>query len=144
MKKLLPVLALSSVLAAPALAEGPRNLVTILTAAEPQTQLMAMVLTLNAVQQGAMAQVLLCGPAGDIALKDAPETATAGQPPRDVSPQGLMRMMMDQHNVKVEVCAIYLPGRGADASVLLDGVTPAAPDAMARSIIADNAVVMSF
>lgn len=144
MKKFLTASLLSLAAALPAAADDQRNLVTILTAPEPQTQLMAMVLTLNAVQQGATAQILLCGPAGDIALKDAPATATTGQPPRDVSPQGLMRMMMDQHNVKVEVCAIYLPGRSADASVLLDGVTPAAPDAAARAIIADDSVVMSF
>lgn len=144
MKKFLTASLLSLAAALPAAADDQRNLVTILTAPEPQTQLMAMVLTLNAVQQGATAQILLCGPAGDIALKDAPATATAGQPPRDASPQGLMRMIMDQHNVKVEVCAIYLPGRGADASVLLDGVAPAAPDAAARAIIADDSVVMSF
>lgn len=144
MKKFLSVCALSIAAALPAAADDQRNLVTILTAAEPQTQLMAMVLTLNAVQQGASAQILLCGPAGDIALQDAPESATAGQPPRDASPQGLMRMMMDQHNVKVEVCAIYLPGLGADASVLLDGVTAATPDAAARAILADDSVVMSF
>lgn len=47
---------------------------------------MTMVLTPYAVQQGATAQILLCGPAGDIALQDAPETATAGQSPRDASP----------------------------------------------------------
>lgn len=144
MKKFLTASLLSLAAALPAAAEDQRNLVTILTAPEPQTQLMAMVLTLNAVQQGATAQILLCGPAGDIALKEAPATATTGQPPRDASPQGLMRMMMEQHNVKVEVCAIYLPGRGADASVLLDGVAPAAPDAAARAIIAVNSVVMSF
>ena len=144
MKEFLTASFLSLAAALPAAAEDQRNLVTILTAPEPQTQLMAMVLTLNAVQQGATAQILLCGPAGDIALKEAPATATTGQPPRDASPQGLMRMMMEQHNVKVEVCAIYLPGRGADASVLLDGVAPAAPDAAARAIIAVNSVVMSF
>lgn len=144
MKKFLATSALCLVSALPAAADDQRHLVTILTAAEPQTQLMAMVLTLNAVQQGATAQILLCGPAGDIALNDAPATATAGQPPRDASPQGLMNMMMAQHNVKAEVCAIYLPGMGADASVLIDGVTPAAPDAAARAIIAENTVVMSF
>jgi hypothetical protein len=47
-------------------------MVTILTAPEPQTQLMTMVLTLGDVQQGATAQILLCGPAADIALKAAP------------------------------------------------------------------------
>ena len=144
MKKILTACALSLVAALPAAAQDDRHLVTILTAAEPQTQLMAMVLTLNAVQQGATAQILLCGPAGDIALQDAPETATAGQPPRDASPQGLMRMMMTEHDVTAEVCAIYLPSKGADAAVLLEGVTPAAPDAAARAILADNNVVMSF
>ncbi|HEV8036301.1 hypothetical protein [Yoonia sp.] len=144
MKKILTACALTLATALPATAQEGRHLVTIVTAAEPQTQLMAMVLTLNAVQQGATAQILLCGPAGDIALQDAPETATAGQPPRDASPQGLMRMMMAEHDVTAEVCAIYLPAKGADASVLLEGVTPAAPDAAARAILADNSVVMSF
>ncbi len=144
MKTVLSAFALSIAAALPAIADDQRNMVTILTAPEPQTQLMAMVLTLNAVQQGASAQILLCGPAADIALIDAPETATAGQPPRDASPQGLIRMMMEQHDVKVEVCAIYLPGLGTDASALIDGVTAAAPDAMAREIMAEDTVVMSF
>ncbi|GGE23968.1 hypothetical protein SAMN05421774_107213 [Gemmobacter megaterium] len=144
MKEFLTACALSMTVALPAMAEEQRHMVTVLTAPEPQTQLMAMVLTMNAVQKGATAQILLCGPAGDIALKAAPASATTGQPPRDASPQGLMRMMMDQHNVKVEVCAIYLPGKGADATILLDGVTPAAPDAAAAAIMADNSVVLSF
>lgn len=144
MKMLIAGSALALLTAMPAMAEDNPKVVTILTAPEPQTQLMAMVLTMNAVAKGADAQILLCGPAGDIALQDAPETATAGQPPRDASPQGLMRQMMDQNGVTVQVCAIYLPGRGEDASVLIDGVTAAAPDAMAAELIADNTVVLSF
>lgn len=131
-------------LAAPAMAEGPNKLVTILTAPEPQTQLMAMVLTMNAIAAGAEADMLLCGPAGDIALKDAPATATAGQPPRDASPQGLMKAMMEKNGLTVQVCAIYLPGKAADASILLEGVTPAAPDAMGAAIVAPGTTVMSF
>jgi len=127
-----------------ALAEGPNRLLTILTAPEPQTQLMAMVLTMNAIAAGAEAEVLLCGPAGDIALEEAPASATAGQPPKDASPQGLMSMMMAKNGLKVQVCAIYLPGKGADASVLLDGVTAAAPDAMGAAIVAPGTTVMSF
>ena len=123
---------------------APNKLITILTAAEPQTQLMAMVLTMNAVRAGARADILLCGPAGDIALKDAPASATAGQPPKDASPQGLMKLMIEQMGVTVQVCAIYLPGKGVDASVLLDGVTAAAPDAMGAAIVEANTTVMSF
>lgn len=125
-------------------ADEPNKLITILTAPEPQTQLMAMVLTMNAMAAGAKAEVLLCGPAGDIALKEAPETATAGQPPKGASPQGLMKMMMEKNGLKVQVCAIYLPGKGADATVLMDGVTAAAPDAMGAAIVGDDTTVMSF
>ncbi|MDP3404254.1 MAG: hypothetical protein Q8S03_06155 [Brevundimonas sp.] len=129
---------------APAHAVEPNRLITILTAPEPQTQLMAMVLTRNAIAAGATAEILLCGPAGDLALIDAPASATAGQPPRGASPQAMMLAMMRDHGVQVQVCAIYLPGRDADASVLLEGVTPAAPDAMGAAIVAPATTVMSF
>lgn len=142
--KILTTSTLAVVLATAAQADDPNKLITILTSPEPQTQLMAMVLTMNAMAAGSKAEVLLCGPAGDIALKEAPASATAGQPPRDASPQGLMRMMMDKQGLNVQVCAIYLPGKGADASVLIDGVTAAAPDAMGAAIVGDDTTVMSF
>jgi hypothetical protein len=138
-------LVLAAAISAPAAqAEGPNRLVTILTAPEPQTQLMAMVLTMNAIAAGAEAEMLLCGPAGDIALSAAPESATAGQPPKGASPQGLMKAMIEKNGLKVQVCAIYLPGKGAAASLLLPGVTPAAPDAMGAAIVAPGTTVMSF
>ena len=130
---------------APLRAEEPaRKIVTLLTAPEPQTQLMAMVLTLQAVQQGAQGQVLLCGPAGDLALKDAPASARAPQEPRGMSPQGLMRTIMDKTSTEVQVCAIYLPNKGLDASALIEGVTVAKPPAMAARLIADDVRIMSF
>ncbi|MDA3858065.1 MAG: hypothetical protein PF480_07485, partial [Roseovarius sp.] len=107
--KLLTASTLALGLASTAQAQDTNKLITILTSPEPQTQLMAMVLTMNAINAGAEAEVLLCGPAGDIALNDAPASATAGQPPRDASPQGLMKMMMAQMDISVQVCAIYLP-----------------------------------
>jgi predicted peroxiredoxin len=144
-RTLTAALVAATAFAAPAAqAEGPDTLVTVLTAPEPQTQLMAMVLTMQAAQQGVTPHILLCGPAGDLALKAAPASATAGQPPRDMSPQGLMQMIMKQDGARVEVCAIYLPGKGADASVLLDGVGVANPGEMAAAIVAPNARVMSY
>ena len=142
--KTLAASALALGIATAAHADDPNKLITILTAPEPQTQLMAMVLTMNAMAAGAEAEVLLCGPAGDIALKDAPAEATVGLPPKNVSPQGLMTMLMAKKGLKVQVCAIYLPGKAADASVLIDGVTAAAPDAMGAAIVADDTTVMSF
>ncbi|MCV6586487.1 MAG: hypothetical protein OIF47_13205 [Marinibacterium sp.] len=120
--------------ASPLQAETDETIVTILTAPEAQTQLMAMVLTLNAAQQGASPHVLLCGPAGDLALRDAPASATTGQPPKDVSPQALMTKIMGLPGAKVEVCAIYLPGRGDGPEVLIDGVGVAKPGEMAAAI----------
>ena len=123
--------------------DGP-DLLTIITSPEPQTQLMALVLTFQAAQQGADAHIMLCGPAADIALRDAPETATAGQPPRDMSPQGLMQAIRSQTGATVEVCAIYLPGLGQDASVLLDGIGVAAPDAIAARVLDPETRVLDF
>ncbi|WP_425093524.1 hypothetical protein [Tropicimonas sp. S265A] len=125
-------------------AQEPTKLVTVVTSPDPQTQLMSMVLTMQAAQQGAEAHILLCGPAGDLALRDAPESATAGQPPRDMSPQGLMQMIRENTGATVEVCAIYLPGLGEDASVLLEGIGVANPGEMAARLMASDARVLSF
>lgn len=145
MKKLLLSALLAVGFAGPVVAQDrPDTLVTILTAPEPQTQLMAMVLAMQAAQQGVAPHILLCGPAGDLALKDAPESATAPQPPRGMSPQGLMSRIAEMPGARVEVCAIYLPGRDADASVLIDGVTVAEPPAMAGAMIAPNARIASY
>ena len=121
-----------------------KNIVTVLTAAEPQTQLMAMVLTFQSIQQGSNAHILLCGPAADMALKDAPASATTGQKPKDMSPQGLMKMIMETSPTQVEVCAIYLPNAGLDADALIDGVTAADPARMASRLLADDTQVLSF
>jgi hypothetical protein len=139
-----PMLAAAfAVLAGAAAADDARPLVTVVTAENPQTQLMAMVLSMQAVEQGHSLRILLCGPGGDLALRDAPEGATAPQPPRDMSPQGLMQALMGR-GAQVEVCAIYLPGLGADAGVLLEGVGVAQPPEMAGAMLAEGTVVWSF
>lgn len=143
-KSVLAAFALAALTAIPAQAEDKKTMMTVLTAADAQTQLMAMVLTMNAAQQGVATRILLCGPAGDIALKAAPETATAGQPPKGASPQGLMQMMMAKTATKVEVCAIYLPGKGVGADALLDGITAANPAEAAMALVADDTTVLSF
>jgi len=126
-----------------ALADSAEKLVTVVTSENPKTQLMAMVLTAQAVEQGAETRILLCGPGGDMALIDAPEAATAAQPPRDASPQGMLQMMLE-NGVSVEVCAIYLPGLGADESVLIEGVGVAQPPAMAGAMLDADTRVWSF
>ncbi len=120
-----------------------KRLVTVVTSDHPQTQLASMVLSTQAMEQGASLHVLLCGPAGNMALQDAPESVTAPQPPRDASPQGMLTGLIER-GATVEVCAIYLPGLGADESVLIEGVSVAQPPAMAGAMLDDDAIVWSF
>lgn len=143
MKKTLLSCAAALGLAGAAHADETPNLVTILASGEPQTQLMSMVLSMQSMQQGAETHILLCGPAGDLALKEAPESATAPQKPRGMSPQGLMQKIM-AGGATVEVCAIYLPNKGVEADALLDGIVAAAPPDMAARLLAPNTRIMSF
>lgn len=144
MKKLLATLVMvfATAFAGQAMSQD-KNLVTIVGTSEPQTQLMSMVLSMQALQQGASVYILLCGPGGDLALKDAPESATAPQAPRDMSPQGLMQKIMAEGGT-VEVCAIYLPNKGVGPDALIDGVGTAKPPAMAARLLEDDTRIMSF
>jgi len=144
LKRIIAIAATAGLTALPAGAQDEREMLSIISTPDAQTQLMAMVLTLQTAGQGVAPRILLCGPAGDIALKDAPETATAGQPPRDASPQGLMRRLMNDAGATVEVCAIYLPARGDDASVLIEGVGVADPAEIGALIADPDTRVIGF
>ncbi len=141
----LVALAVGSFSAMPAAADehAKPNLFTILTAADAQTQLMAMTLTLQSLQQGAPVRVLLCGPAGDLALKEPPASATAPQKPAGMSPQGVLKKIVEA-GAPVDVCAIYLPNKDLTADALIAGVGQARPDAMAGQLIGANTRVLSF
>jgi len=145
MKRLLTaiVMTLAMTVAGQAAAQDDKKLVTIVGTAEPQTQLMSMVLSMQSMQQGASVYILLCGPGGGLALKDAPESATAGQKPKGMSPQGLMKKIIAQGGT-VEVCAIYLPNKGVGMDALIDGVGAAKPPAMAARLLDNNTRIMSF
>jgi predicted peroxiredoxin len=146
MRKLMLVVALAAVAWALPPAQGqeaPPKLVTVVTSAEPQTQLMAMVLSFQAQEQGAEVRMLLCGPGGDIALKEPPEAVTAPQEPMDMNPQKLMGRIM-ANGAEVQVCALYLPNAGLDESALLDGVTAAEPGPMAAALLAPDTRLLTF
>ncbi len=118
-------------------------MLTIITSADPETQLMALVLTRSAMAAGERPHILLCSAGGDLALKDAPASATAPLQPKGASPQGLLRMLM-AGGVSVEVCAIYLPNRPFGAEALLEGVGVAKPDEMGARIAAPSETILSF
>jgi predicted peroxiredoxin len=135
---------IATVWASPAPAQDARpDLVTVVTTAEPQTQLMAMVLSFQAQRQGADVRVLLCGPGGDLALREPPQTATAPQEPQGMSPQRLMERLMEQGAI-VQVCALYLPNKDVGEDALLDGIDAAAPGRMAAALLAPDTRLLTF
>lgn len=119
------------------------HVLTILASPEPQTQLMALILTQAAIASGAEARVLLCGPAADLALQDPPEAARTPLEPRGMSPQGLL-VRLKEAGVPVAVCAIYLPNLGAGPEVLFEGIGVATPPEVTGYMLSPGVRLLTF
>jgi hypothetical protein len=100
----------------------------------------AMVLATQAQQQQAQVRVLLCDAAGDIAVQGAESPALK---PRNVTPQQMLVSLM-KGGAQVEVCALYLPNTGRQASDLLPGVTPAKPADVAAHLLKPGVQTLAF
>ncbi len=94
----------------------------------------------NALEQKATVRVLLCDAAGDIALvgKELPKLK-----PRDVTTQQILQGVI-KAGAKVEVCALYLPNTGKQASDLIEGVTPAKPAEIAAHLLKPGVNTLAF
>lgn len=122
---------------------APTALFTIVTSADAQTQLMALTLTRASIETGMDARVLLCGPAGDLALADPPAAATAPQAPMGGSPHGALATLIE-NGVTVQVCATYLPNSEHEPDDLLDGVGSARPPEIASVMAAPGTRLFTF
>ena len=130
-------------IAAPAVgnsAEHSRNLFVIVTTDDPVTQLMSMVLATQSMEKGATVDVLLCGEAGSLGIKDSPETLLK---PNDTSPQMLLRNLI-RNGVAVELCPPYLPNNGKTAGDLMDGVSVAKPPLVADRLLHEQTRILSY
>jgi predicted peroxiredoxin len=125
---------------ASAQAQTPRVL-ALITSGDVQTQGMAFVLLGQMRQQGATVEVLLCGPAADMARREPP--AATPLRPMNATPAQMLRNMVAA-GVRAEVCALYLPNAGITAEGLAEGVRPAAPPEVARRMLAEGTRVMPF
>ena len=99
-----------------------------------------LVLAGQALEQKATVRVLLCDAAGDIALmgKDMPTLK-----PRNVTPQQMLQGVI-KAGAKVEVCALYLPNTGKQASDPIPGVTPAKPADVAAHLLKPGVNTLAF
>ncbi len=117
----------TSVMAQSPVTNDTQNALFIVTSESLQTQGMSMVLANAMMQQGTKVNILLCDKAGDLALKT---TNSETLKPQNVTPEGIMGKMLAA-GAQVQVCALYLPNKGATASDLRDGITVAKPPEMA-------------
>lgn len=104
------------------------------------TQGAAMVLATQAVSQKKQVRVLLCGDGAEIALKAKDQEKLK---PKNVSAQQMMQGLM-KSGVTVEVCALYLPNSGRQASELVDGVKVANPGEIAKHMTSPEVRILSF
>ena len=140
MKQLTIALALGFACALPANAQSPAELFVGINSGVTQTQGVAMVLASQALAQKTAVRVLLCSEGGQLALK---EKESAALKPMNKSPKELLQGLM-KAGAKVEVCALYLPNTGRQASELIAGVTPAKPAEVAAHLLKPGVNTLAF
>jgi sulfur relay (sulfurtransferase) complex TusBCD TusD component (DsrE family) len=99
-----------------------------------------LVLAGQALEQKAEVRVLLCDAAADIAVTGQ---AMPTLKPRNVTPQQMLQGLI-KGGAKVEVCALYLPNSGKQASDLIAGVTPAKPADVAAHLLKPGVQTLAF
>lgn len=135
-------LLLSALLALPVsgMAQSQTETFFNVTSADNQAQGMAMVLAAQMVEQKAAVRVLLCGAAGQLALK-AYEPAPLK--PRNVTPKQMMAGLI-KGGATVEVCALFLPNADKTAADLIEGVSVAKPPEVAAYMVKPGVRTFGF
>ncbi|NLK66131.1 MAG: hypothetical protein GX282_01475 [Campylobacteraceae bacterium] len=103
----------------------------VVTSPNTQTQMMAMVIASNVLEQGKDLRIVLCGEAGDLALKDS---VSEPQKPANKSPKDLLGMFISK-GVDVKVCPLYLPNKGLEKEALTEGIGVAKPAEVTANLL---------
>ncbi len=141
MKKLFLIIGVSCfLLLSNAFAKESKGLNVVLTSGEPQTQMMAMVLSMMTIKQGKEVKMVLCSKAGDLVVKDLKSVIVK---PVGKSPKMMLQALI-QKGASVTVCPLYLPNASRDQSVLMDGVTVAKPAEIASFLLDDDYQNLSY
>ncbi|MCD6432535.1 MAG: hypothetical protein J7L21_00700 [Sulfurimonas sp.] len=146
MKKILATTALIAALVTPSIlsADQAKGLNVLVNSGNPQTQAMAMVLSLMTMKKHKKeVHIVLCGEAGDLAdknIKGVPVKRPNGKAP---SAKQHLKLLIKK-GAKVEVCPLYLPNAGKDKSILLEGVTIAKPPMVAGNLLNEDFANITF
>jgi predicted peroxiredoxin len=117
-----------------------KGLFVVVTSADPQTQMMAMVLSGEVLGKGKSVEVLLCNAGGDLALKNSEEVLLK---PKNKSPNMLLKSLIEK-GVTVQVCPLYLPNKGATPEDMIKGVSQAEPAVVAEKLLQPDINLLTF
>lgn len=139
MKKVVAKILLASMLVVPAFADE-KKLLVVLTSDDSLTQFMSLVLANEAQLKEAEVSMLLCGQAGDLAIKGSDEVRMK---PNDVSPQMLLGKLI-KGGASVEICPPYLPNNAKTKEDLTEGIEVASPSLIADAILDEDTKILSY
>ncbi len=146
MKKTLATLALTASLIVPSIltADQAKGLNVLVNSGDPQTQAMAMVLSLMTMKKHKKeVNIVLCGAAGDLADKNIKGTPVKRPNGKAPSAKDHLKMLIKK-GATVQVCPLYLPNSGKNKSILLDGITVAKPPVVAGHLLDDDFANITF
>jgi predicted peroxiredoxin len=136
LKTISTALLATGLMASPAVAG--QKMLMLLSAPAAEAQAFNLVLANQLQASGHGVHVVLCGEAGDVALKAVPEAATKAVTPQGMTVRSLLEGLLKKGGT-VQVCAIYLPNRKLQADALMEGVSAARPQDVA-AMISDPAI----
>ena len=115
-----------------ALAKQGIGLNVIVTSADRQAQMMAMVLSVQTIKEhGKEINIVLCGAAGDLALQS---TNTETFLPLKKSPTMLLKALLEM-GASIQVCPLYLPNVEKTTNDLIEGIAVAEPPVVADRLL---------
>ncbi len=135
------LLASSLLISSTSFADQSKGLNVIVTAPERQSQMMALILSLQTIKKHKKeVHMVLCGPAGDLALS-ATKTETMKGP--DKSPTQILKAVIKMGG-SVKVCPLYLPNAGKTKDDLIEGITIAKPPVIAGRLLDTSYTSLSY
>jgi len=125
-------------------ANETKGLNVLITSGDTLTQMMGMVLSTSSLKDHkATVNITLCGPAGNLALKDY-ESDAVKRPDGSVANPKMALGGLIKAGASVQVCPLFLPTAGKDPSALMEGITIAKPPMVAKGLLSDDFKNISF
>lgn len=144
MKKVLLSMVVAGALVLPLSAQEVKGLNVLITSGDTQTQMMGMVLSTSALKDHSkIVNITLCGPAGQLALKEFESGSVKRGDGQSVNPKSALQGLI-KAGASVQVCPLFLPTAGKEASALVEGVSVAKPPMVAKNLVDASFQNISF